>query len=579
MKARLFVAAALAATLGLGRATVIGQAPRGGVVGAVTGGPTGGVVYDHDRVDAVFAKYNASTPGCAVGVATDGKAVLTGGYGSADLEHDVPITPETIFEAGSVSKQFTAASVLLLAREGKLSIDDPVRKYIPELPDSLSAPLGPGAGSGPFPVQITIRHMLSHTSGLRDWGSVAAIAGWPRTTRVHTHAHVLEIVSHQKSLNFRPGTRWSYSNTGFNLAAIIVERVSGMSFQEFTRARLFQPLGMSHTSWRDDFTRIVKGRAIAYDENRASGAFATDMPFENVYGNGGLLTTVGDLLMWNENFATPVVGNASFVAEQQQAGKFSDGRTHGYALGLFVGKHKGLREVYHSGSTAGYSAFLTRFPDQHLSVAVLCNVDTARATQYAHDVADVYLGDRLKPEPPVKSEIMLLGEETDNLVGVYRNQQTGVPLVLARDRNGVRVERGRGGALAFILPSRFVDATGQTWDVDGRGALHVTDEFGTVDVYEKAPTTKPTVAQLQELAGTYESGEAETTLTAAVEDGGLVLKRRPATTIKLTSVYADAFNAGSLGVVIFRRDATGRVTALSVVQDRVWDLRFARRSN
>jgi CubicO group peptidase (beta-lactamase class C family) len=554
MKTRLIVAAALATALGIGHATVLGQAVTGGVV-------TG--VYYHDRVDRVFAKYTSSTPGCAVGVATDGMAVLTGGYGSADLEHDVAITPVTIFEAGSVSKQFTAASVLLLARDGKLSLDDPVRKYIPELPD--------------YGTPLLIRHVLNHTSGLRDWGSVASIAGWPRTTRVHTHAHVLEIVSHQKALNFTPGTRWSYSNTGFNLAAMIVERVSKTSFQEFTRARLFQPLGMTHTSWRDDYTRVVKGRAIAYDENRASGAFATDMPFENVYGNGGLLTTVEDLLKWNENFVTPKVGNASFVAEEQQAGKFADGRTHGYALGLFVGKYKGLREVYHSGSTAGYSAFLTRFPDQHLSVAVLCNVDSARATQYAHDVADLYLGDRLKPVPPVKSEIMLLGEETDNLVGVYRNRQTGVPIVLTRDRNGVRVERGRGGVLAFISPSRFVDATGQTWDVDGRGALHVTDEFGTVDVYERALTAKPTAAQLQELAGTYESAEAETTMTAAVEDGGLVLKRRPDATIKLTPVYADAFNAGSLGVVIFRRDATGNVAAFSVVQDRVWDLRFARR--
>jgi CubicO group peptidase (beta-lactamase class C family) len=546
MKARLFSAAALATVLGIGHASTLAQ----------------GAAVAPAKVDAVFAKYAASTPGCAVGVATDGKPALSKGYGSADLEHAVAITPETIFEAGSVSKQFTAASVLLLAREGKLSIDDPVRKYVPEVPD--------------FGTPLLIRHMLNHTSGLRDWGSVAGIAGWPRTSRVHTHAHVLEIVSHQKSLNFAPGSRWSYSNTGFNLAAIIVERVSGKAFQDFTRERLFQPLGMTHTSWRDDYTRIVKGRAIAYDENRATGAFTTNMPFENVYGNGGLLTTVGDLLKWNENFVTPVVGNASFVAEEQQAGKFADGRTHGYALGLFVGKYKGLREVNHSGSTAGYSAFLTRFPDQHLSVAVLCNVNTARATQYAHDVADLYLGDKLKPVPPPKSEIMLFGEETDNLVGVYRNQKTGVPLVLARDKNGVRVERGRGGVLAFISPSRFVDATGQTWDVDGRGALHVTDEFGTIDVYERALTTKPTAAQLQELAGTYDSAEAETTLTAAVEDGALVLKRRPDATIRLTPVYADAFTAGSLGIVIFRRDA-GRVVAFSVVQDRVWDMRFARR--
>src|SRR5205823_3415248 len=183
------------------------------------------------QVDRVFARWNSpSTPGCAVGAAGDGRPLLAKAYGMADLEHDVRNTPDTIFEAGSVSKQFTAAAVLLLAREGRLSIDDPVRKYIPELPDYGSEG------------ELAIRHMLNHTSGLRDWGSIEAIAGWPRTSRAYTHAHVLEIVSHQKAVNFTPGTKWSYSNTGFNLAAIIVSRVSGMPFAEFTRQRLFGPL-------------------------------------------------------------------------------------------------------------------------------------------------------------------------------------------------------------------------------------------------------------------------------------------------------------------------------------------------
>jgi CubicO group peptidase (beta-lactamase class C family) len=232
------------------------------------------------RIDDIFAKWTAATPGCAVGLARDGRIVLEKGYGMADLEHAVPNAGDTIFEAGSVSKQFTAAAVLQLAAEHKLSLDDPARKYIPELPD--------------YGTPLTIRHMLTHTSGLRDWGSVAGIGGWPRTTRVYTHAHVLEIVGRQRALNFAPGTSWSYSNTGYNLAAIIVARVSGLSFAEFCRQRLFEPLGMTHTSWRDDHTRIVKNRAIAYGE--AGDGFHTLMPFEDVYGNGGLLTTVGDLL-------------------------------------------------------------------------------------------------------------------------------------------------------------------------------------------------------------------------------------------------------------------------------------------
>jgi len=502
------------------------------------------------EVDKIFAKYTSSTPGCAVGVATGGKPVLAKGYGLADLEHDVPITPDSIFEAGSVSKQFTAAAVLMLAREGKLSIDDPVRKFIPELPD--------------YGTPLTIRHMLNHTSGLRDWGSVESIAGWPRTSRVYTHAHVLDIVSRQTSLNFAPGTHWSYSNTGFNLAAIIVSRVSGKAFADFERERIFAPLGMTHTSWRDDFTRIVKGRAIAYAER--DRAFRTQMPFENVYGNGGLLTTVGDLLKWNENFTSPVIGDLSFVEEQQRAGHFADGTPHLYALGLYVRTYKGVREVSHSGSTAGYRAFLTRYPDQHVSVAVLCNVASANATQFAHQIADLYLGDRLKPAPDSRPTAAQLTAAK----GLYRSTLTGQPLTIGGDRN--------------TLGSR-------TWTFDAKTAS-AKDEHGAVEVYERVEPAKPSPDDLQVYAGTYVSEEAETVLTAAVERGKLVLKRRPSTTIALTPQYADAFTSGGdpsasdpeapggsgqIGAVIFRRDADGKVNALSVVQERVWDLRFARR--
>lgn len=326
-------------------------------------------------VDAVFAPWHTASPGCAVGVGVDGKVVLERGYGMANLEHDVPNAADTIFEAGSVSKQFTAAAVLLLARDGKLSLDDPVRKYVPELSD--------------YGVPLTIRHMLTHTSGLRDWGEVASIAGWPRGRRVHTHAHVLDIVSRQKALNFTPGTKWSYSNTGYNLSAIIVARVSGQSFADFSRERIFKPLGMTRTSWRDDFTRVVKHRAVAYDPS--GGGYRENMPFENVHGNGGLLTTVGDLLRWNENFSSPKVGDQAFMAEAQTPGRFTDGKPHDYALGLYVRMYRGVREVSHSGATAGYRAFLARYPDQRVSVAVLCNAGNANPTLYARAVAQSYV--------------------------------------------------------------------------------------------------------------------------------------------------------------------------------------------
>jgi len=500
---------------------------------AAAGSPSGAPAAP-PNVDAIFARWNHTTPGCAVAGAVDGAPILARAYGMADLEHDVPITPETIFEAGSVSKQFTAAAVLLLARDGKLSLDDPVRTYIPELPD-YGAPL-------------TIRHMLTHTSGLRDWGSVEAIAGWPRTSRVYTHAHVLDIVSRQRALNFPPGTKWSYSNTGFNLAAILVARVSGMSFSDFTARRMFQPLGMTHTSWRDDHTRVVKNRAIAYAER--SDGFHTDMPFEDIYGNGGLLTTVGDLLRWNENFAKPVVGDRAFVEQQQQPGRYADGRPHRYAFGLEVGDYHGAREISHSGSTAGYHAFLTRFPEQHVSVAVLCNVDSSAATEYARAVAERLLAGRTTLTPPTPKPI------DASLNGLYRNRTTGVPLFVGADKGGLR-------------PT-------WSWTRMADGSLQVTDEMNNVDVYERVEPAHPDIRQLEALAGTYISDEIETSMRVAVEDGGLVIKRRPDTTIRLTPVYADAFSSRELSLVAFRRDASGRVTGFSVVEPRVWDLRFER---
>ena len=510
-------------------------------------------------VDKIFDRWTDVTPGCAVGVSVGDQVVLTKAYGMADLEHDVRNTAETIFEAGSVSKQFTAAAVLLLAREGKLSLDDPIRKYIPEVPD--------------YGVPLTIRHMLNHSSGLRDWGSVAGISGWPRTTRAYTHAHVLDIVSRQSAVNFTPGTRYSYSNTGYNLAAILVARVSGMPFAEFSRERIFLPTGMSHTSWRDDHQRIVKGRAIAYSDE--SGRYETLMPFENVHGNGGLLTTVGDLLKWNANFASPTVGDAAFVREQETAGRFNDGRVHGYALGLMVGTRNGLREIAHSGSTAGYRAHLTRFPDQRVSVATLCNVSTGNATQYAEAVADLYLAGHATKAAPIKGTHTPTSSEVVSATGMFRNTATGETITVTRVDDGIR---GPGGLFVAMAPNRYVSAGGSTFEADFRGAAKLTDRFGTIQVFEKASTATPTVAELQSLAGAYVSDDAETTLTAAVENGSLVLKRRPDATIRLTPLYKDAFS-GQIGTVVFRRNGEGRVNELSVVQDRVWDMRFARRDS
>ena len=510
------------------------------------------------EVDKLFTRWGKETPGCAVGADVKGRPAVRAVYGMADLEHDVPITLDTIFEVGSVSKQFTAAGVLLLARDGKLSLDDKVRKYIPEMPDVAA--------------DITIRQMLNHTAGLRDWGSLAAIEGWPRTTRVHTHAHVLDFVSRQRMLNFEPGTRWSYSNTGYNLAAILVARVSGMSFADFTTARIFEPLGMKDTSWRDDHTRVVKRRAIAYDDQK--GVFSTLMPFENVHGNGGLLTTVGDLLKWNANFTKPVVGDARFVEEMERRARFNDGREHEYALGLYVDTYLGRhREVDHSGGTAGYVAHLSRYPDSQISIAVMCNVRTGNATNNAKAI----FRNLLPPGPngiagSILSRLLDTGD-APLFTGLYRSLKPAGTITISAPDGGTLVSTNQG-RLAPVSRTRF-EAGGVVFDFDGRGGLRVTDEFGTADAYDRVEPWRPRVEELEPLVGRYVSDELELAVNVTLEGERLAINRGPAGAITLTPVFPDGFSSGPNWVLV-RRDTAGRVIGLSVNQERVWDLRFDR---
>jgi CubicO group peptidase (beta-lactamase class C family) len=440
------------------------------------------------RVDRAFQQWTGTeSPGCAVGVAHGGNVVLSRAYGMADLEHGIANAPGTIFEAGSVSKQFTAAAIMLLAEQGRLSLDDDVRKHVPELPD-----YGP---------TITIRHMMTHTSGLRDWGSVAGITGWGRGARTHTHDHVVDILSRQRGLNFTPGDEYSYSNSGYNLMAVIVDRVSGMSFADFSKRYIFEPLGMKDTQWRDDYTRIVPGRSSAYALR--GGRWVIDRPIENVHGNGGLLTTVADLLTWNQALADGRLGGPSFTDAMLRRQVLNNGQQITYAAGLMVGQYNGVPQISHTGSTAGYRAFLARYPDQRVDVAVLCNASNVNPGGVGHLVADVFLGDAARPA-------------------------TTAPRPAA----------------AATPPQR------------------------------PQPVT-PTAAELAELVGEYYSPDVEMALRVAVEDGQLVLHRRPATRMTLTPLSPDEFNAG-IGRIRFIRDDSGRVTQFSVQQARVFDLRFDR---
>lgn len=333
-----------------------------------------------EAVDAVMAAKGlgpSSGPGCAVSV-NKNQDLFTKAYGSADLEHGIAFTPTTISETGSVSKQFTAAAIFLLAQDGKLSLEDDIRVHLPEMPD--------------YGTPIRIRDLVHQTSGIREWSTLAALRGYPRFYRkFYTLADLFKLVAAQHTLNFKPGTRFEYSNSNYGLLAIIIERAGRMPMAEFARVRIFAQLGMNDTQWRTDARKIVPGRAVAYRPTAAG--FEQYMPREEVYGHGAALTTVADLQIWNQ----AVFGNvAPAITEQMLSpGKLTNGETRAYGGGVIVGAYRGYKVARHGGNTAGYTAQLWAFPEKSISIAVLCNV-AGNTTDIVTRAADAALG--LPPE-------------------------------------------------------------------------------------------------------------------------------------------------------------------------------------
>ena len=514
----------------------------------------------------VFAAYDsATTPGCMVGVARKGDAPRLRAYGMANLEDGIRLGPESISESGSVAKQFTAAAIALLAADGKLRIDDDVRRWIPEVPE-----LG---------ATITLRHLLNHTSGLRDQWGLLTVAGRPPGRAVHTIPEIIDLVSRQQELNFPPGSRYLYSNTGYTLLAEVVTRVSGMPFARFSAERLFKPLGMTRTQWRDDFRRVVPGRAQAYEKE--GGAWMLDMPFTMVHGNGGLLTTVGDLLKWNAALDAGTLG-PTITATLETRGKLTDGRTIDYALGLSVLEYRpGLREVSHGGSTAGYRAFLARYPAHDLSVALLCNAADANPGLLAHRVADLFL----PPAPPAATAAASpSGASPDSVLarfaGSYRNPENEDQLRFAvrGGQLGV-VAGGAGGPLTPAGDARFAGRNGSTFAFEMKGALPMavtwTTGDGLAERFVRVVTPDATAVPRADYVGRYRSAELDVTVSIDDRDGRLLLRRRPEPALGLVPLYPDGFTMQGQ-VLRFERDPSGNVTGFRIFAGRVVKLKFDR---
>lgn len=512
-------------------------------------------------VNRIFSAFNTHTPGCAVGVALHGGVVLKSGYGMADLERNVLITPDTVFESGSLAKQFTAAALLLLAQQGKISLDDQMRKYLPELAD--------------YGKPLTIRHVLSHISGLREWRAIGTFSGFPEGKLVYNNQDLLQMASRQRALNFDPGTDYSYTNTGFNISTILIERVlgNGKTFQTFTREMIFEPLNMVHSRWRDNFRTVVPNRALAY-ERSTGDIWMQDTPVENIIGAGGLLTTVGDLLLWNENFTHAKVGGPELVRAQQTPATLGSGRKITYAAGLSVSTFDGLAEVSHSGATGGYRTWLGRYPEQGVSVAVLCNSAQANPVLLGRNTARLWTGGTPKGPPKAYAADPA---KLQSLAGMYRrirdNTVTEVrwqngKLTIDPETELVPLAGGKFLAIASEREFQFEEGTPIR--------LRVVTSTGDV-LYERVEPAQPTAAELSALAGEYESHETGTTLTLALDakhELSFRIGANPRVTLRPT--FRDSFATPSGSSIRFLRDSSGKVTALSAGEDRVWDLRFTR---
>lgn len=518
------------------------------------------------RVDRVFAQYATTTsPGCVVGVGQNGREVYAKAYGMANLEYGVALTAESISESGSVAKQFTAAALALLQLEGKLTLEDDIRKYLPEVPD--------------FGQRITIRHLLNHTSGIRDQWAMWGLVGREPGREVHSIPKVLDLVSHQRELNFPTGSEYLYSNTGYTLASVIVTRVAGMPFAKFTEERFFKPLGMRDTQWRDDYRRIVPRRATAY--SREGNTWVQDMPFTNVHGNGGLLTTVGDWLRWNVALDEGLLGKPELTRMLETRGKLADGRTLAYALGLSVAEaRKGIQEISHGGATAGYRTFLARYPAAgRLSVALLCNAANANATGLARQVAAVFL----PPAPASDSAVAapVAAEERERLAGSYRNPASDEWFVITSVRDELRLTGGNNIALIPDGPDAYRTRSGLRFRVQRSGAtvtaLLRTDSDGHAMSFDRMTRPELTREQLTAYAGAYRSPELAATITVAVDSGQLVARFAPSDSARLVPLYRDGFRIGTAPwTVRFVRDQRGDITQLRAFVGRARNVLFER---
>lgn len=530
-----------------------------GALGVAAAAAEAGADELGQRVDRVFAAYDKpDTPGCALGVLRDGEFIYGKGYGLGSLELGVPLTAQSVFYLASVSKQFTAASVVLAAEQGYLSLDDDVRKYVPELPAYIRP--------------ISLRQMLHHTSGYRDVLSLLELSG-RRLEDVHSTAEMLDLVVRQKALNHAPGDEYQYSNTNYWLMSLVIPRATGKSLAQFADENIFRPLGMTHTRFHDDRAVVVPGRVSAYGRFPVGGYRVDWSPNFEAIGDGGLMSSIDDLSLWDRNFNANQLGKGTLLQEMQTPGVLNNGRSVEYALGLEISSHRGLNIVRHGGAMFGYRTAFLRFPEQRLSVICLCNLSEIYARQLALQVAEIYLEDKLAAEPHAGTA----RKDLQALAGRYRAKASHAVVELAVADDVLTVD---GQHFRSVTPGHFVAVSRDRLDfefADGKpSALILSAVDATPERFERVPPFTLTRDDLARYAGDYHSSELQATYRLTVEHDKLMVAVNWLEPVGLDPIAHEEFRGPSGTSIVFRNDASGVIAGFDLFAWGIRDIAFMR---
>jgi CubicO group peptidase (beta-lactamase class C family) len=509
------------------------------------------------KVDSIFAEYDkTNSPGCALAILKDGKIIYERDYGMSNLEYNIAINPTSIFHIASISKQFTAAAIIRLSLEGKLSLNDDIRKYIPEVPD--------------FGHTITLNNLIHHTSGIRDQWDLQGLAGW-REGDLITEKDILEMLSRQKSLNFLPGEEYSYCNTGFTLAGIVVKKITGVSLRNYADSVFFKPLGMMSTHFHSDHSEITPNRTSAYykDDN---GKWKISIPVFDNYGATSLFTTVEDLAKWDENFYTNKIGGEAFIKAMLLTSDLNDKTPQNYASGLVLGTYKGYKTEGHSGADAGYRSNLIRFPEEHFSVIVFANLANINTSLLSFKVADLFLKDKSIPNPAIKVDSTILkvwaGEyfdgSTQTIIRLnYKNEK-----LLAGTNELVSLTNS-------VFKNRATTYTFSGDTLNTKVELNITGSKN--QTFKKVKRIKLSFTELQEYQGDFYSPELETKYNISAKDSVLILKAHKIEETEISPFIKDIFEDGL--VIRFSRNKKNIVDGFFLSTGRVRNLYFSKISN